>query len=41
MWPNLKKMADFAIFSKKVVISEMVRDTAKRTKIWDDQGYYI
>ena len=35
MWPNL------AIFSKKVVFSETVRDRAERTKIWDHKGYNV
>ena len=28
-------MADFAIFVQKLLISEMVRERAKRMKIWD------
>ena len=32
-------MSDFAIFVQKVLIPETVRDRAKRTKIWDHQGY--
>ena len=32
MWPNLAKLANFAIFSKKVVISETVRDSVSSGK---------
>ena len=38
---QFSKLGIFAIFSKKVVISETVRDRAKRTKILDHKGYNI
>ena len=34
-FPKFGKLAHFAIFVQKVLISETVTDRAKRTKIWD------
>ena len=36
---NSTKIGDFAIFPKKVLISETVTDRAKRRKIWAHKGY--